>query len=243
VDGHVAYESLNKAEDILSQLKKRGYETAQQVVIVGTIAGPMTPPNTAGATNFQGNIVYQNMPTGSFLTAPTDPIPDYVIEFDWAQTFSGNQMGSGITFFDAGGVASPTNSVNTVGFTPWSHGFAGVQLSCGRSYDVPGGYGSRLSMIDSVTSHLDGAFMSGNSFNGTYHATIEIQKAGALVTATIKRSTGAATSFRSEPDPALMRPIFTERSAGVPLKVGVYLYDHNGGNATTITNIKFGIAK
>jgi prepilin-type N-terminal cleavage/methylation domain-containing protein len=233
VDGHVISETLNKGSDFLPQLLAKGYVTSRQTVQIGTtLAGPYAPPNTAGSSNFQGNAVYADMPVGSFLATPTSAIKDLTIEFTWAQTFSGNQMASGITFFDTVGT-TPQNGVNTVGFTPWSHAFSGVQLACGRSWDIGGTwYGSRLGTVSSTISKCDYNWMSSSAYNGTYTATIAITKNASLINATIKRSDGTAASFQCTPTTTQMIPIL-QRS-----KIGVYLYDHNGGNATTISQIK-----
>ncbi|MHB9133985.1 MAG: type II secretion system protein [Armatimonadota bacterium] len=232
-DGHVAYESLKNSADYQGTLEGRGYTFVIAYNLLGTVAGPIAPPNLSGGANFSTSVLFADMPTGSYLTSTTAPIPDYVVEFDWKQVYSGNAMCIGVNLWDPG---TATNGVTTNSWAGWitkTNAYSSIQISASRVV-----YGMAMSLVDAGTSKLDASWMTGSGYNGDYHATLEVMNDGAVVKVSVApKNGGTGHSLKATPNQNTLRTTTLQRN-----KVGVYVYDHNGGASTIVTNMKFGIS-
>ncbi|OPZ83672.1 MAG: putative major pilin subunit [bacterium ADurb.Bin429] len=231
LDGHVAHEPIDKTKEILMQLLSKGYETAQSLELIGSVfAGPYDPGIPTASPTMQMYVTYIDMPEGSYLASPTDPIEDYTIEYDWYKRNSGNGMVAGVSFFDAGGSSNGTLSpANYSGWLTWTHAYNTIQINGSRWTPI----GQNLVMIDSFTSMTEPSWMGGSTETGTYHVKLEIQKGGALVILTTKRTDGVTKVMKVEPDVAAMRTIMQNS------KIGMYISDHNCGASSKLDDIQF----
>ncbi|MHB9133987.1 MAG: type II secretion system protein [Armatimonadota bacterium] len=233
-DGHVAYESLKNSTDYQATLEGRGYNFLIAYNPIGTASGTqVAAPNCGGGTNGLRPVQYWPMPAGSYLANANDPIPDYIIEFDWYQRYSGNTCGLGVNFWDPGGL-STTQVPNTAPpLSDWLTGTnaaTSVQIAADRIV-----YGMHLRTLGVTVT--DNSWMTSNAYNGDYHATLELMNAGAVIKVTVApKNGGAAHSLKITPNITNFRNVLRNTN------VGMYIMDHNCGAAQTVTNLKFGIS-
>ncbi|MHB9133986.1 MAG: type II secretion system protein [Armatimonadota bacterium] len=233
-DGHVAYESLVNSADYQGTLEGRGYNFIIAYNPIGTIAGSLAPqfPNCGtGYTVGNSFVKHWDMPAGSYLTSATAPIPDYIIEFDWNQRYSGNGMSLGVNVWD------PGTAVNwsTGSFPNWptyTCANSSVQVAANRGWM----YGETLRSVNGAYA-LDGTWLYDSSFNGDYHTTFQIMNDGAVIKVTVAKMGGASHTLQVTPNQNALRAIMFANK-----KFSMYIMDHNCGAQQTVTNLKFGIS-
>ncbi len=269
VDGHVKYETMAGGVDPRNQLLNLGYILVPAPTLIGDVLvpGTFTAPaaatggtlpaalwsggyscaNNSGTTNNTCTVQFYPMPTGSYLPAGTTTattIPDFIYEFDCLMRFSGNGCEVGVNFFDPG-----TASTGVLSSWPTStNAYSSIQVAGGRSP-----YGESLNTVSAAVSvndrangsGVDYSWMSASQLTGAYHMALEVLNNGSIVTVTTTpmASTGTPSSAKGNVIQAIttntqLMPIIAPAAAP---KVGLYLYDLNGGCQFIVMNVKMSL--
>lgn len=237
-DGHVAYEALKSTDDFQGVLENRGYNFVIAYTLVGAVSGTLAPdfPNCGAGKNGLRPVAYWPMPVGSYLTGPGQDIPDYVVEYDWHQNYSGNTMFIGVNIWDPGGkvTGQVPNTAPPIGdWIAGTNAYTSVQLVAARSP-----YGMYFRTVNATTEVVDGTWMTSSAYNGDYHVVLTSMNHGKVLKVAVTDKThGFGThSLKMNTTTANMQTIMQNS------KIGMYIMDHNCGAQENVTNLKFGIS-